>query len=312
MAHKIFITGGSGYIGSVVTEFALADGYKVRALSRTEESDEKIRKLGATPVRGDLTTHDVLRTESADADIIIHLATAYRIGSGPYESVLPIDNAAVDAFADSLAGTGKPFLVTSGTLMAAADPTGAETDEMSPPEPHPINTRIKNINHALSMTTRNIRVICIRLAPYVYGRGGSGVKMFMGMSKQAGKVTCVDGGKNHTTVVHVDDAARLYLLAAEKANAGDTFNASGATNFTARQIFDAIATAIGVSVESLSYEDAVAKLDMFFAWFLRAENRASGAKAVRELGWQPKGMGILDEISKGSYVELAKALKGSD
>ncbi len=307
--ERLFITGASGYIGSVVTELAIAEGYDVYALSRTETSDAKLRSLGAVPVRGDLTSLDVLRRESAEADVVIHLATAYTLGVGTYEAVMPVDIAAVDAIADALAGTGKPLVITSGTLSAAADPTGAETTEASPPEPNPINTRIKCEQHALALVSRGIRVTGVRLAPYVYGRGGSGVKLFMGMSAQAGSVTCVDGGKNHTTVVHVNDAARLYLLAAEKGKAGELFNASGATDVTARQIFHAIAAALRVPVRDISYEDALAQVGEIFAWFLTAENRASGAKAVKELRWQPNGMGILDEISKGSYQAVAESLR---
>jgi nucleoside-diphosphate-sugar epimerase len=311
--ERLFMTGASGYIGSVITELATAEGYDVHALSRTETSDTKLRSLGAVPVRGDLTSLDVLRRESADADVVIHLATAYTIGVGTYEAVMPVDIAAVDAIADALAGTGKPLVVTSGTLSVAADPMGAETTEASPPESNPISTRIKTEQHALALARRGIRVMGVRLAPYVYGRGGSGVKLFMGMSAQAGSVTCVDGGKNHTTVVHVDDAARLFLLAAQKGKAGELFNASGATDVTARQIFDAIAAALGVPVRDITYADALAKVGETFAWFLKAENRASGAKAVKELGWQPNGTGILDEINKGSYQAVAEALrKASD
>lgn len=56
----IFITGGSGYIGSTVIEFAIRDGYEVIALSRAESSDDHLKRLGAIPIRGDLSTHDVL------------------------------------------------------------------------------------------------------------------------------------------------------------------------------------------------------------------------------------------------------------
>jgi nucleoside-diphosphate-sugar epimerase len=68
------MTGASGYIGSVITEFAIAEGYTVKGLSRSPTSDAKILALGATPVRGDLRTYDVLTEESAKADLVIHLA----------------------------------------------------------------------------------------------------------------------------------------------------------------------------------------------------------------------------------------------
>ena len=87
----------------------------------------------------------------------------------------------------------------------------------------------------------------------------------MGMSTQAGGVTCVDGGKNHTTVVHADDAAMLFLLAAQKGKAGELFNASGATDVRERQIFDAIPAAIGVPVRDITYADALAQVGETFA-----------------------------------------------
>lgn len=306
---RLFITGGSGYVGSVATEYAIAEGYDVHGLSRSETSDDKLRSLGAVPVRGDLTSLDVLRRESVEADVVIHLATAYKIGIGTYEDAMPTDLAAVDAIADGLAGTNKPLVVTSGTLSAAPDPTGAETTESSPPDTHPINTRMKVEQHSLALASKGIRVTGVRLAPYVYGRGGSGVKLFMGMSAKAGCVTCVDGGRNRTTTVHVDDAAQLYMLAAQKGKAGELFNAGAATDVTARQIFDAIAAAIEVPVRDISHADAEAQIGETFAWFLKAVNRASGAKAVKELGWQPEGMGILDEINKGSYLAVAEAVR---
>ncbi|KAK1762906.1 hypothetical protein QBC33DRAFT_519109 [Phialemonium atrogriseum] len=314
--QRIFITGASGYIGSVVTELAIADGYAVHGLSRTEASDAKLRALGAVPVRGDLTSLDVLRRESAAADVVIHLATAYVFGDPDgYAAALPIDNAAADALADGLAGTDKPLVVTSGTLAVAADPSGAETTESSPPDPNPINTRIDAERHALSLAgRRGVRVMAVRLAPYVYGRGGSGVKLFLDMSARAGSVACVGGGANRTTVVHVDDAARLYLLAALRGGgrAGEVYNASAATDVTARQMFGAIADALGVPVRDVAREDAAAQMGEMVAAFLAAENRASGEKARRELGWRPEGVGILEDISKGSYQPVAEALrKGS-
>ncbi|KAK6223483.1 nad dependent epimerase [Colletotrichum tabaci] len=308
---RIFMTGASGYIGSVVTELAIADGYTIHALSRTEASDGKLRDLGAVPIRGDLCSLDTLRRESAQADAVIHLATAYVFGGEPYETFRPTDTAAVDAIADALAGTDKPLVVTSGTLCVAADPTGAETTEASPAEPNPINTRIETELHSLSHAAKGVRVTSIRLAPYVYGRGGSGVAQFLSIAAKTGGVVCVGGGENRTTVVHIDDAARLYLLAAEKGRAGEIYNASAATDVTSRRLSEAMAAAIGVPLRDISAEDAKAQLGATVAFFLAAENRASGEKARRELGWTPRGPGILEEIgsSKGSYGELAKALR---
>lgn len=61
--------------------------------------------------------------------------------------------------------------------------------------------------------------------------------------------------------------------------------------------------------ESLSLDEAVPKVGAFLAGFLSVENRASNRKAREELGWEVKGVGILEDIANGSYIEVAKALK---
>lgn len=327
---RIFLTGGSGYVGAVVAEQALAAGHSVRALSRSERSDAKLQALGAVPVRGDLTTLDVLRAESAAADAVIHLATAYVLGGpGTYDDVLPVDVAALDALAEGLAGTDRPLVTTAGTLLAAADPAGGETDEASPEDASPLNTRGKHEKHALALATEGVkssgngngggkggtvRVSSVRLAPWVYGRGGSGVGLFLNAAAKAGCATTVDGGTNRTTTVHVDDAARLYLLAAgagerPAAAAGEVFNASGETDVTVGDMFGAMARALGVPLRDVSFEQAAGEMGHMFASFVKAENRASGDKARRVLGWEPRGLGVLDEIAKGSYAAVAEGLR---
>lgn len=308
---RIFITGAAGHVGSVITELAIVKGFEVRGLSRSEKSDAKLKALGATPVRGDLHATDVLRNESAQADIVMHLADSFLDRGGApkdYEEVIRIDGAAVDALAEPLKGTDKALLVTSGTLISAPDPSGAETDETSPAVPNPPIDRHRSERYALSYADKGVRVIAIRLAPYVYGRGGSGVYMFMDMAVKNKQAAYVDDGEFQTTTVHVDDAARLYLLAAEKAKAGDVFNCSGQTTITSRQLSEAMGAALHVPAVSLTKEEASAKLGPFLPIFLTMKNRASSAKAKKQLGWQPQEPGLLEDIASGSYHDVAQAM----
>ena len=308
----IFITGATGYVGSVVAQFAVAEGYKVNALSRNENGDVKIKDLGATPVRGDLLSAEVLSAESGKADIVLHLADPFAGGTSglDYAEVVRIDKAAVDAIGKGLEGTDKPFVCTSGVLVVSPDANGAETTEDAAPWDKPLNDRISSEQHALDLhKSKSIHVIVIRLAPWVYGRGASGVGLFMQMAAGAGKMAYIGDGSTRTTAIHVDDAARLYLLAAEKAKGGEIFNATSTTELTYKQLSEAMGGALGIPVESVSYEAQTAATGEFFARFLSTESRASSAKARTTLGWQPKEQGVIEEINSGSYKALGESLR---
>jgi len=307
---RIFITGATGYIGRVVTERALADGHAVCGLSRSEEGDSRLRTLGATPVRGELASLEVLRQQSAQADAVLHLAYIHDF-TMDHEEVLSIDAAAVDALGEPLRGTGKSFVITSGTAVVDPDPTGAETTEESPlSETFVLKDRIRSERHALRQSEDGVRVSAIRLPPYVYGRGSSYfVPMLMQMAAKAGESVYVDDGRLRTSGVHVDDAASLYLLAVGKAKAGDVFNGTGSTTVTLRQLAEAIGAALEVPVRSVSREEAEAIWGKFLTAFVQFENRASNRKAVQQLEWRPKGIDMLTDIRSGSYRELAEKFR---
>ena len=118
----------------------------------------------------------------------------------------------------------------------------------------------------------SIRVIAIRLPPYVYGRSGSYfAPLLMQMAAKAGQSIYVDDGHLRTSDVHVDDAATLFLLyAAKKAKPGDIFNGTGSTTVTLRQLAEAIGAALQVPVRSVSRQEAEEKWGSFLTAFVPA------------------------------------------
>jgi nucleoside-diphosphate-sugar epimerase len=309
------MTGGSGYIGltiiSLLPTFS-ATPYTVYALSRTPASDEKLRPLGATPVRGTLETLSVLQAQAADADIIIHLASHK---ANDYSEVLKVDHDAVTAMAEGMVqrkkeGKGEALLITtSGTGVVEPDAEGRETNEESPLKKDPINRRGEGETYAMSLNgTMGVRVSVVRLAPYVYGRGGSGVRLFMQMARANGEVMYVDEGEKRTSAMHVDDAARLFILVAEKGEGSEVYNCVASTDVTQKQLAEAMGEVLKLPVRSIAFEEASKRMGMFFARFLSLENRGSSEKARKVLGWLPREIGILDDIREGSYQSMAASL----
>jgi nucleoside-diphosphate-sugar epimerase len=84
---RIFLTGGSGYIGQVLAEHAIRQGHSVLGLSRSEGSTEKLNALGVTPQLGDLQSLDGLEPEIASCDAALHLAFVHD-WNAPYNEIL--------------------------------------------------------------------------------------------------------------------------------------------------------------------------------------------------------------------------------
>lgn len=309
LQKRIFITGAAGYIGGTITKLATAQGYSVHGLSRSESGDAKLLALGATPIRGDLSTLEVLRKESSEADIIIHCAFIHDFTAN-YEDILRTDAAAVDALASPLIGTSRPLIISSGSALVQPDPNGGETDETAPLQEKPPIDRWKSEAHALSWNQKGVHVNAVRLPPYVYGRGGKGfLAMLIQMAVKAGESLYIDMGANRTSCTYVDDAAKLYLLVAEKAGAGEIFNAVGSTAVSSKDMASAIGDVLEVPVRSLPREEVVKKWGPFLPLVVGNETRASSRKAKEMLGWEPTGPGILEEVKEGSYREMALQLK---
>src|SRR5579862_9607817 len=115
---RIFMTGASGYVGSVVAEKAIEQGHTVVGLARSQSSAEKLTKLGATPLLGNLESLDLLTRAAADSDAVLHLGFVHEFHR-PYDELLAIDIAAIRAMGKGLAGSGKPLIMTSGTGVTA-------------------------------------------------------------------------------------------------------------------------------------------------------------------------------------------------
>lgn len=320
---RIFMTGASGYIGGEITRQAVALGYTVHGLVRSDAKAAHLTSLGGVPVQGDLndaSVVDVLRRESAAADIVMHLAHAMNFGEidspAKYEGVLQVDSRAVDAITEGLASAGnvseKVLVTTTGSLVSQPDPAGGLTDETAPGRTDMPFDRQRSIDYAYAQgKAHGIRTVAIRVAPWVFGRAGSGVALFLRLFyTQAGALFYIDDGSHHITTVHVDDLARLYLLAAERGIDGHDYNGTNQTDVTFRQLAEAMAKAVGLPAMSMSTADATGKFGSTFAWFLSADNRASNARAKRELGWEPAVQAsVLEDIATGSYVALAEELK---
>src|ERR1700734_2243084 len=117
---RVFVTGASGHIASAVIPELAGHAHQVVGLARSDASAEAVAALGAEVRRGDLDDIDGLKQAAADADGVIHLAFKHEaMRTGDFGGAIAADAAATEAIGATLAGTGKPFVSTGGTLMLA-------------------------------------------------------------------------------------------------------------------------------------------------------------------------------------------------
>jgi uncharacterized protein YbjT (DUF2867 family) len=123
----VFVTGGTGTIGTAVVAELLAHGHTVLGLARSDASATTLRAAGAEVLRGSLTDLDTLREGATRADGVISLAFSRDYGSaGALEQGLTEERDAMSTLGTALIGTGKPIVTVSGTPWV---PGRAATEE---------------------------------------------------------------------------------------------------------------------------------------------------------------------------------------
>ncbi|KAF4616205.1 hypothetical protein G7Y89_g15201 [Cudoniella acicularis] len=303
-----FITGATGYIGSVCAEKAIAEGHTVHGLSRTEAGDAKLKALGVVPIRGDLSSFDTLTQESAKADVVLHCAFTHDFAGGKFEESVRIDCEAINALAKGLKGSGKRLIVSSVSGGRLADPNGGEIDETAPADENfPLKARMASERYAMEKNKEGIRVSLLRIAAFVYGRGGSTFIPWLIAKAHSARVSLYIGdGSQKVTTLYIDDAATLYLAVAKHATGG-IFNGSGSTTTTAKEIAEAVGTLLNVPVRSVTTEEAVKdeNLGPILSLVMGTQYRSSNKKAREELGWKPTGIDLPTDVAYGSYIEYA-------
>lgn len=297
---KVFCTGASGYIGGSVAAHLAAAGHQVTGLVRSPEKADAVRSFGIEPVMGTLDDAGILSRAAQAADVVVNAASADHKG-------------AAVALLDGLAGSGKPFIHTSGSSIvgtrARGERSDAVFDEDAPITPSAARvTRVALNAFILSHRDKGCRpvIICPSL---IYGIGhGAGrdsvqVPLLIRLAKKRGNAAHAGPGENIWSNVHIDDLVTLYALAIEKAPAGAFYFAENGEN-SMRELCEAINRMLGFAgpPAAMSMQEAAAEWGEGTAEDTMASNSRVRAKhARRELGWQPKARSLIEEIEQGCY-----------
>lgn len=287
---QVFVTGGTGTIGSPVVAELLGHGHTVLALARSQESERALEAAGAEVLRGTLADLDILRSGAASSDGVISLAFGRDYGSPEALAAgVAEESAALTALGEELIGSNRPIVAVSGTPWVP----GRMSTEADPlPTDGPVGGRGRSVNALLALASRGVRSTAVRMPRTVHNEGMGG---FAGLLTDAARRTGVSGypgdGTQRWPAAHALDVAVLFRLALESAEPGTAWHAVADEGDAVRDIVTAIGRQLDLPVESVPQE-TFGPFGVIFAM----DQPSSSAHTRDVLGWRPTHPSLLDDL----------------
>ncbi|MDF0530199.1 SDR family oxidoreductase [Tsukamurella sp. 8F] len=288
---RVFVTGGTGTIGSAVVAELLESDHTVLALARSDRSEAALRSAGAEVLRGGLADLDVLHRGADQADGVISLAFGDNGmgGSDGLEQAVAEEAAAMAVLGESLIGSDRPIVTVSGTPWVS----GRASTEADPlPLEGPVAGRARSVDALLGLSEHGVRATAVRMPRTVHndGRGGF-AGLLVARARRSGVAGYPGDGSQRWPAVHALDAAALFRLVLESAPAGTAWHAVADEGDAVVDIAAVIGRRLGLRVQSLP-DDAFGSFGPIFAM----DQPASSAYTRATLGWQPTHPNLIDDL----------------
>lgn len=273
---RVFLLGATGSIGSAVLQELIRRGHAVVALARSEESAAKIAAAGAEVIRGDIARPGSWVDALPSIDAAIHMACDF---ASPMEE---IDRGLLDRLLPPLAALpGRVrFIYTGGCWLYGATGDRLAT-EASPFDPLPAFAwMVPHLQRVLADGAIHGNVI--HPAMVHDGHAGGVFRRFAADAEAGRPIHLVGSEAVRWPLVHRDDVAQLYALVLERAPPAESYLGIADEGIPVGRI----ARSFSDQTRIVSAEDIARELGEWARGY-GCDQRLSGAKARRELGWTP-------------------------
>lgn len=220
---RVFVTGGSGFLGGRLIALLLARGDAVVALARSEAAAAKIRARGATPATGDLSDRAALEAGMRGCDVVVH-AAAHVEEFGPWEVYVAANVTGVDHVLEAARAAGvKRVVHVSTEAVLAGDAPIVRADETRPRASRPAGPypRSKGMSEELVLAANRGGLETVIVRPrFIWGAGDTSLLPKLEQAVRDGRWRWIGGGRYLTSTCHVDNVVHGILCAAERGRPG--------------------------------------------------------------------------------------------
>jgi nucleoside-diphosphate-sugar epimerase len=306
---KIFVTGGTGFIGQHLIKALINEKKEVFALVRDKEKAKNLEKIGASIILGDLNSVDFLKKALKNIDIVYHLAAFrgewYKGKQLEWEdfyqnNVLTTENLLKASF-----GQIKRFVFISSVFVLGC-PQKLPADESFPLKPETFYAKSKSSGEKMTLmwSKKGLPATIIRPA-MVYGPGDNyGMILKLARLIKRGIFPNIGWGKNYLHLVYIDDLVEGLMKVGGEKPLSSIYILAGEKPIAVNQLVNLIAQSLSVNITTFYLPVWLAKLACFLMervcfWgepfmtrhkvdLLTKDQIYSIEKAKRELGYEPK------------------------
>lgn len=328
---KVFLTGGTGFIGGALARALRDRGDEVVALVRTPAKARELAGRGVTLVEGDLGDVGAIQKGMQGADAVIHGAAIYEVGI-PASERPRMDEANVRGTENVLGAALKlkiPRALYISTVGVFGNTRGQVYDENGPLGDGSTSwyerTKVEAHRAAVRLSGQGLPLVIVQPGG-VYGPGdhsqlGNIVHQFVG-----GKLPAMAFPDLGINFVHRDDVVAGILLALDKGRAGESYILGGEIA-TAQEFVATLARITGRRPPRITMPTVILKMSaplgplfaprLGFPPNLRELISASDGvtywarhdKAVRELGYAPRRLeqGLRETLEAEGLLQPAAA-----
>jgi nucleoside-diphosphate-sugar epimerase len=289
---RVFLTGGTGYIGSAVLDALLRAGHRVTVLVRDPEKAERVNARGAHAIVGELGTPKTYMAALDTIEAVVH--TAFEKSPRGVEK----DSHAIETLLAAVkraGGTSPTFIYTSGVWVIGSTTGPADEDAPIEPAEH-VAWRPEHERKVLEAGQNGVRTIVVRPG-VVYG-GSRGIVSDLLKDALNGMMRVIGPGKNRWPTVYDRDLADLYVRLLQAPDARGVFHANDETDERVNDIVEAIAGHLTQrpDIRHMPLPEARRKLGTY-ADALAMDQRVRSPRA-KELGWAPSLSSITANVPR--------------